>query len=488
MVVYNKSCAGTVILDGAQIGSGVTTGTTLDQKLCIGLRNNVANFAGLIYSFAVTNSSGQGIMDLRPCIRNSDRVVGFYDQVRNIFIERSGTGSLLVNKPSEYESVDYVPFNVSGAYLDTGVTVNDDQVSVTFSEPAYQNDAHVLGQNGSSRWGHFTAYNNKWYWATNGWDEMNSGTVAWSPGIHRLTLNKNETGEVILDGSVIGIANGFSSGNGNLLVGSRTKTANFIGNIYGVAVTNKSGAAVLELVPCVRRSDFRYGFFDRVKGQFLTSSLLGYRNDSSDRPPKAFTRLNYLRTNGAWFDTRLFPSDRLRTVSEYRSRDTSLDKCLFGARNSGYNYVCWIGASGGLYCGPVIQDSALVGGEFTTVSGARHTLDMSVSSAKVDGVELFRTLPTATSAVSTTPLLLFAINDKSGTTEFVTGRRFIGDSYGFKAYDSETCVRNWIPVRRESDGCIGFYDLVSNVFFAPQGGNVCAEGSVYGVGTALSIR
>ncbi len=479
VVVYNKDCAGTLTLDGVQIGSGVAEGSTGTQSLRVGYRTaSGATFAGRIHSLAVTNAAGEAVMDLAPCIRNADHAVGFYDRARRVFLPTSGAYVLGVDPTSEYEAVDAVPFTVKGTSIDTGVVVSNSQVAVDFTMAEYLNDAHVLGQDVWSRYCHFTAYNQKWYWATNGANEATSGDVAWTAGRHRLVMNRLADGAVVLDGQNIGPANYLYTRHATLLLGSRSGTANFVGEYHAVTVTNKNGEGILDLVPCVRKADGKYGFFNRVNGCFLTSPLLACRPDPNrpGTPPAGYERLNYLHANGAWLDPLLYPA---------------VAKPLFGVRNFGFTFLCWLSNVAGFYCGPVMDGGSALGGNFTDVPNARHVLDMSRASAAVDGNERWGTAPAEKPGVaSSKTLLLFAINDRDTGKglNFVSGRRFIGDLYGFQAYDGEEKVRDLVPVRRTFDGCVGLYDLATGLFFEPQGGNACEAGPVYMPGTLFLVR
>ena len=46
---------------------------------------------------------------------------------------------------------------------------------------------------------------------------------------------------------------------------------------------------------------------------------------------------------------------------------------------------------------------------------------------------------------------------------------YIGKLFYFKAYQNDELVRNFIPARRDSDGKIGMYDMVSRTFFTNAG-------------------
>ena len=135
-----------------------------------------------------------------------DGVVGFYDRVSGKFYTNAGTaGTITVPMPTAlYETAAFGEFPVMGGYLDTGVAVQtNNEVTVKF-EMDYLNNRHVIGQEISSSFCHFTACANKWYWGrgANG-GEGNSGSVAWSGGVHTLVYQKKGTSDVVLDGKTI---------------------------------------------------------------------------------------------------------------------------------------------------------------------------------------------------------------------------------------------------------------------------------------------
>ena len=49
---------------------------------------------------------------------------------------------------------------------------------------------------------------------------------------------------------------------------------------------------------------------------------------------------------------------------------------------------------------------------------------------------------------------------------------FYGAIYKFQIYDDNGIKYNWIPVKRKSDGLIGFYDTVGDKFYLPEAGSV----------------
>ena len=51
----------------------------------------------------------------------------------------------------------------------------------------------------------------------------------------------------------------------------------------------------------------------------------------------------------------------------------------------------------------------------------------------------------------------------------VDERTFIGKTYYFKIYKNKKLIRHFIPCYRKSDGVIGLYDLVNDVFYTNSG-------------------
>lgn len=47
------------------------------------------------YNFKVENQKGERVVDMYPCYRKSDNVIGMYDVARNMFITNAGTGVFL---------------------------------------------------------------------------------------------------------------------------------------------------------------------------------------------------------------------------------------------------------------------------------------------------------------------------------------------------------------------------------------------------------
>ena len=66
---------------------------------------------------------------------------------------------------------------------------------------------------------------------------------------------------------------------------------------------------------------------------------------------------------------------------------------------------------------------------------------------------------------------------------FTSGKSPVKNSskiYSAKLYDNGTLVRDFIPVRRHSDGAIGMYDKVTDTFFGNAGTGTFIAGNDIG--------
>lgn len=112
-LLYNYGENYQVILDNKVLGEGkkISVNETGEYNLCIGRRNNLANFSGRIYSIKVTDKSTDTLVaDCVPCYctkevinANNNTVssgtVGLYNIVKKQFYTNQGSGE--ITKPSD---------------------------------------------------------------------------------------------------------------------------------------------------------------------------------------------------------------------------------------------------------------------------------------------------------------------------------------------------------------------------------------------------
>lgn len=179
---------------------------------------------------------------------------------------------------------------------------------------------------------------------------------------------------------------------------------------------------------------------------------------------QGYTDLVGISSDGnQYIDTEYKANSNTRIVVDFIMTSAAA-KHVFGGREAFQDnsfLVCW--ENNFDYCVQV-NNSCFNGGTFTALD-TRHTIDMTATTFKVDGVT------TATYSVdaftNASNLYLFACSNSDIPTENMTGVM-----YSCKIYDNGTLVRDFIPVTQDSTGKNGFYDKVNNKFYADvAGGN-----------------
>ncbi len=175
-----------------------------------------------------------------------------------------------------------------------------------------------------------------------------------------------------------------------------------------------------------------------------------YTTGNTTNNPAGFTTLEYLESTGTqWIDTGVIvDSTDLRATIDFQFTQNIENTWIAGATT----YPGLAGVEGGIYKG-----------ELYTLNGFSYS-----SSAIMDR---------QTATVQTDSL--------SNLNFYVFGRNFPGDEddaarakiYSVQIYDGNTLIRNLVPVRRDSDGTLGMYDTVNNVFYTNSGTGTFVAGA-----------
>lgn len=194
--------------------------------------------------------------------------------------------------------------------------------------------------------------------------------------------------------------------------------------------------------------------------------------------PAGYTQLEYIESNGTqYIDTGISAPNGFKAILDWMFTDFSggNNKVVLGSEESGSPWYCnWLRKAGAsAYCWSLGAYSDI--GSSTVISvNTRYDIDMSTikgaSYLKIDGDSIITDMNS--NIRSSNALYIFTCN-KAGTA---------GDSSSARLYsceiikDDET-VRNYIPAKRNSDGVIGLYDLVSNSFFTNAGTGTFTAGT-----------
>ena len=194
--------------------------------------------------------------------------------------------------------------------------------------------------------------------------------------------------------------------------------------------------------------------------------------------PAGYTQLEYIESSGAqYIDTGISAPNGFKAILDWMFTDFSGDnnKTVLGSEDSASPWACnWLQKRGSsVYYWSLGAYSAL--GSLTVISAnTRYRIDMSTikgaSYLKIDGDSIIT--GTNSNSRSSNSIYIFATN-KAGTAGDPSSARL----YSCKIIKDDETVRNYIPAKRNSDGVVGLYDLISKTFFTNAGTGTFTAGS-----------
>ena len=467
------------------------------------------NSKSRIFSFTVTRS-GSKYCELVPAKRDSDGVLGMYDIVRNTFLTNSGSGSFVAgpsvaqtfdNFPQDFTKLEYIESNGSQA-LDTGYNPNSN-TRVVLDYNLTQLTGKWMGIF-AARDGQGSGFSNQYaYWSNEtGVYRSNysgeTGMLFGSQNTNRHIIDKDkavlkEDGIVVADHPAATFSCNYSL---HIFCGNTggTKEHYAYMKLYSCKIYNDD-VLVRDYVPVKRTRDSAIGLYDRVRRIFSpsatsTSFIAGtaIEQDHSDLENKVMTikqlstlakktlskrLLEYVQFTGTQFiDTGYNPNGETRVVldiylDQNQSTMNSGIVAIFGGRTTTTtgSFTLW----------------RMSPSRFRYDYGTRQTTieNSTVGDFTIDFNKNVITINTLTRRVtkatfqSTHSLRLGSTYTNSGSSyndsNFNDLRRFSGKVYSMKIYDNGTLVRDLKPVKDLKTGQIGFYDILSGIFYENNG-------------------
>lgn len=483
-----------------------------------------------------------------PAMRCSDKVVGMYDLCGSIcsltgtpFYINAGTGEFLKPKytriPDEYQEITYIESLGSGTYIDTGYHFSSNTIKViakATSANASGTEQHLFGNIAPAgdlgfKYGKANSSGTKMFLRSN---YNTADANVWSATI---TANTIYTMEIVYDlpnntksiklntaaATSAAASASVASSEGSFVIFSQksenpTASSSWTGRLYYMEVYD-NGNQVMNLIPCIRKSDAICGFYDAIRREFyyndsaslLAGSIVYY--PSGNIYPKSKSNTIIARNNKM-----VIPSTTAIYFKDFINRSNnktgSNDKTLKDAVdrlmqsywfNDAYDYLDWIGslnnANSTLNVGFGAKDvydieielalknigstkqnfigpntlfltftngipfydynqtrfPAVAANEFHVYRFSTFTYRTPIKLMSVDG-DVYEYTGTY-SYNSTADVKLF--RNQATTTSFGKGKvKYI------KAYISGL-YRYLLPVRRKADGEIGMYDVNSKAFY-----------------------
>ena len=192
--------------------------------------------------------------------------------------------------------------------------------------------------------------------------------------------------------------------------------------------------------------------------------------------PKEYTKLNYIEGTGTqWIDTKYLCADDYtpyRVKCKFKMTNISTGSFIFGTNSHSSGVANTLSLSVDVSRGKFVVSRLGKSG-----SGLRFgTLDMELHDFEyifqdgsyfdgvfIDGSEQQASL---TNIASDKNMGLFARLSEGSSISSGVGKCRI---YGFELYGKREMERKFVPAQRKSDGVIGMYDIVTNVFVTNSG-------------------
>lgn len=219
---------------------------------------------------------------------------------------------------------------------------------------------------------------------------------------------------------------------------------------------------------------------DENPPQAAESPVAAFQTAISDNFP-GFTLLEYIGASGGqYINTGLFPDHTLDVEMDFQTDNTSSDKMLFGVRNAGFAFICWIGKTRGERFAPNYGNSnGNIASDLPTgaTAGERILFRFGSGGMGAKGSEYYSAAQLASytnAPASTQPLILMGLSNNGS----IDSRKFVGNCYGFRAWQGGEAVLDLVPARRDSDSAIGMLDTIHGTFLANAAATPFAAGPV----------
>lgn len=221
--------------------------------------------------FSIKKSSGELVMDLKPCKRESDGKIGMIDLVSGQFFAGEGGAELIagaeIKATGEYEVLDYVTFSKNKLY-DLGIVNSNQTIEVMFARSEKSSTPYLYGCVTSPHTATVSAYlssGGSWRFGSSYKGLSTNNTF-----INRVIVSNGKTEFNFAAGTFTKstfttpdtvVLGGYRAASGSL-------TANYQGKVYYIRIT-QGDTPIIDYYPCKRLSDGVEGFWDCVTNTFI---------------------------------------------------------------------------------------------------------------------------------------------------------------------------------------------------------------------------
>ena len=225
-------------------------------------------------AFKITKQTGEVVMELRACKRNSDGKIGMMDSVSGRFFVNEDTGEDFIagaeiKATPDYELIDYVTFSKDRLY-DLGIVKSTYTLEVMFKRSESTTTPYLYGIVTSPHTASVTAYlssNGAWRFGSS-YKGLNTNNTF----MNRVIISNGKTNFNFAAGTFTKatfttpdtvVLGGYRDASGSL-------TKNYQGRVYFFRIT-EGDTPIIDYYPCKRISDGAEGFWDCVTQTFVES-------------------------------------------------------------------------------------------------------------------------------------------------------------------------------------------------------------------------
>ena len=190
--------------------------------------------------------------------------------------------------------------------------------------------------------------------------------------------------------------------------------------------------------------------------------------------PAGYTQLEYIESSGTqYIDTGISAPNGFKAILDWEFKSINQYDNVIGADNGGptFNLLC-VGSADNYYWqlgAGHTKDSST-----KPAVNTRYNINLSTekNSAYIE-VNNESLLTFADSNTRTTNNLFIFADDEKGTANYFSSAKM----YSCQIINNGSFVRDYIPAKRNSDGVVGLYDLISKTFFTNAGTGTFTAGA-----------
>lgn len=415
-----------------------------------------------------------------PARRKSDSVIGLYDLVNKTFYTNSGSGSFEAGKTAtalgNYIKLDYIQTD-GNQYIDTGIYYNEDiSIHMDFSNfnAAASGNIYLIGTE-NPLFGLCKRSDGQLAWFSRT-DQMFTYDSFSTSSRYYIECGKNDflcnniTPQPQSDSGNSAGSNTFRLFWGRY--GANSVKANC--RLHMCKIFDK-GVLVRHFIPVKRKSDNLLGLYDLVYGTFYTNNgsgnftagtevTTGINIEISD-----YEELEYIQATGSQqINTGVrFNMDTDACELDFCSTVLSQSGMILASNNSTNYFWFYHYAGTSAFSVYISSANAQVNVGNRSWDTRPHKMRFINKTYYLDNTYIgqdTRTLPV-------TDYTLYLCS-------WQNAYYYKGRIYGCRIWRNKCLIRDFIPVRRKSDGAIGLYDRVTQRFYANSGSDAFIAGGV----------